>query len=329
VELLSSSDLKSILHSKRANIYYLEYCRVLVNGGRVEYVTEQGKESLYWNIPIANTTTLLLGTGTSVTQAAVRELAKAGVMLGFCGGGGTPLFAGTEQSLEVAWLQGQSEYRPTDYLQQWVKFWFKDDLRLEAARSFQLARLERLTNHWRRSKSLKDQGFDAPLIELDTILASSKAVITNAPDVTSLLTEEGRLTKQLYRLVTQTVKYGDFTRAKRGESHDAANQFLDHGNYLAYGLGATAAWVLGIPHSLAVLHGKTRRGGLVFDLADLIKDAVILPQAFLSAAKGHSEQEFRQACIEALTRTEALDFMIDTLKFTAATVSKMKPAAQE
>jgi hypothetical protein len=49
---IKAQDLKSILHSKRANIYYLEYCRVLVNGGRVEYVTERGKESLYWNIPI-------------------------------------------------------------------------------------------------------------------------------------------------------------------------------------------------------------------------------------------------------------------------------------
>jgi CRISPR-associated protein Cas1 len=59
---------------------------------------------------------VLLGTGTSITQAAVRELAKAGVMLGFCGGGGTPLFAGTEQCLEVAWIPGQSEYRPTEPL---------------------------------------------------------------------------------------------------------------------------------------------------------------------------------------------------------------------
>ncbi|MBQ0937892.1 type I-F CRISPR-associated endonuclease Cas1f [Ideonella paludis] len=326
---ISAGDLKSILHSKRANIYYLEHCRVLVNGGRVEYVTERGKESLYWNIPIANTTTVLLGTGTSVTQAAVRELAKAGVMLGFCGGGGTPLFAGTEQSLEVAWLPGQSEYRPTEYLQQWVRFWFHDDLRLAAARSFQVARLDRLSSHWARSKSLKDQGFEAPLEELSNLIATSKAAIGAARDVTALLTEEGRLTKQLYRLASQAAKYGDFTRAKRGESHDAANQFLDHGNYLAYGLGATAAWVLGVPHSLAVLHGKTRRGGLVFDIADLIKDAVILPQAFLSAAKGHSEQEFRQACTETLTRTEALDFMIDTIKLTAATVSKMAPAEKE
>ena len=58
-----AAQLKTILHSKRANLYYLEHCRVLVNGGRVEYVTDQGKQSLYWNIPIANTTTLLLGTG--------------------------------------------------------------------------------------------------------------------------------------------------------------------------------------------------------------------------------------------------------------------------
>lgn len=92
----SPSELKTILHSKRANLYYLQYCRVLVNGGRVEYVTEAGKESLYWNIPIANTTVILLGTGTSITQAAVREFAKAGVLLGFCGGGGTPLFAAND-----------------------------------------------------------------------------------------------------------------------------------------------------------------------------------------------------------------------------------------
>lgn len=319
----SSSDLKTIIHSKRANIYYIEHCRVLVNGGRVEYVTEKGKESLYWNIPIANTTTVLLGTGTSITQSAVRELARAGVMLGFCGGGGTPLFAGTEQCLDVSWLPGQGEYRPTEYLQQWVRFWFHDELRLAAAKSLQLSRLDKVSTHWTRSKSLKDQDFEASPDALSILISNSKRAIYSAVDITALLTEEARLTKQLYRLASEASNYGDFARSKKGESHDAANQFLDHGNYLAYGLGATAAWVLGLPHSLAVLHGKTRRGGLVFDIADLIKDAVILPQAFISASNGHSEQDFRQACIETLTRVEALDFMIETVKTTAASVSKM------
>ena len=138
--------------------------------------------------------------------------------------------------------------------------------------------------------------------------------VEEAPDNVSLLTEEARLTKELFRLAAQAVDYGEFTRAKRGSGADPANRFLDHGNYLAYGLGATATWVLGIPHGLSVLHGKTRRGGLVFDVADLVKDAVILPQAFISAMRGDEEQAFRQACIEALTRSESLDFMIDTIK---------------
>lgn len=316
----SPSDLKTILHSKRANIYYLQHCRVLVNGGRVEYVTDQGKESLYWNIPIANTTSILLGTGTSITQAAMRELAKAGVLVGFCGGGGTPLFSANEVDFDVAWFSPQSEYRPTEYLQAWVKFWFDDDLRLEAAKALQTARLARLHQEWTK-RALRDAGFAVDTARLETLVQESAARVVSMPDTMALLTEEARLTKSLFKLAVDTVGYGDFTRAKRGTGTDLANRFLDHGNYLAYGLGATATWVLGLPHGLAVLHGKTRRGGLVFDAADLVKDAAILPQAFLSAMRGDEEQQFRQNCIEALTRSESLDFMIDTIKQMAMDIS--------
>jgi CRISPR-associated protein Cas1 len=313
----------NILHSKRANIYYLEHCRVLVKGGRVEYVTDEGKYSLYWNIPIANTTTVLLGTGTSVTQAAMRELAKAGVMVGFCGGGGTPLFSSNEMDIEVAWFAPQSEYRPTEYVQQWVSFWFDDNFRLEAAKEFQLIRMERIRQSWVQRNQSKDNSCSADLAELTSLIHQSKQYIACATNQMELLAEEGRLTKQLYRLATQVTHYGNFVRSKRGNSVDIANQFLDHGNYLAYGLAATATWVLGIPHGLAVLHGKTRRGGLVFDVADLVKDAIILPQAFISAMLGDSDQEFRQACIEALAHSESLDFMIDTLKSVALKIGRL------
>ena len=173
MKAFSPSELKTILHSKRANLYYLEYCRVLVNGGRVEYVTE------------------------------------------------------------------------------------------------------------------------------------------------------ARLSKKLFQLAANATEYGDFTRSKGGNGHDPANRFLDHGNYLAYGLAATATWVLGLPHGLAVLHGKTRRGALVFDVADLIKDAIVLPQAFISATRGDDEQTFRQACLQAFAQHEALDFMIDTLKDVALTIGSL------
>jgi len=327
VESIRATDLKNILHSKRANLYYLEHCRVLVNGGRVEYVTDAGKQSLYWNIPIANTTSILLGTGTSITQAAMRELAKAGVLVGFCGGGGTPLFSATEVDVEVAWLLPQSEYRPTEYLQAWTRFWFDDSLRLRAAKQLQAHRLQRLQQSW-SARGLRDAGFRVDAERIQTLTASFSKRISNAPDLTALLTDEARLTKALFKLAVEAVDYGDFTRAKRGTGTDAANRYLDHGNYLGYGLGATATWVLGLPHGLAVLHGKTRRGGLVFDAADLIKDAVILPQAFMSAMRGDDEQQFRRQCIEALTRDESLDFMIDTLKIIALDNAGLAMSAQ-
>lgn len=319
---IHSSDLKSILHSQRANLYYLEHCRVLVNSGRVEYVTDTGKRSLYWNIPIANTTSILLGTGTSITQAAMRELAKAGVLVGFCGGGGTPLFSANEVDVEVAWMSPQSEYRPTEYLQAWVRFWFDDGLRLHAAKQLQTWRLQRLLVQW-NARALREAGFAVDLERLKSLVQQFTVLIANAPDVTALLTDEARLTKALFKLAVDAVGYGEFTRAKRGSGTDAANRFLDHGNYLAYGLGATATWVLGLPHGLAVLHGKTRRGGLVFDAADLVKDAAILPQAFLSAMRGDDEIQFRRQCIEALTRSESLDFMIDTLKHIATETASL------
>jgi CRISPR-associated protein Cas1 len=83
---------------------------------------------------------------------------------------------------------------------------------------------------------------------------------------------------------------------------------------LAYGLAATTLWVLGIPHGFAVLHGKTRRGALVFDVADLVKDAVILPWAFVCAKENTSEQEFRQQCLQAFADHKSLEYMFDQVK---------------
>jgi CRISP-associated protein Cas1 len=311
MDMIHSSDLKTIMHSKRANIYYLEHCRVLVNGGRVEYVTEQGQQSLYWNIPIANTTCILLGTGTSLTQAAVRELSRAGVMIGFCGGGGTPLFSSTESEFTCQFFSPQSEYRPTEYLQSWCQFWFDDKRRLQAAKLLQQTRLKIISECWPKFD------WDIDKTKLEQILVDATQQFIDVDNSQALLAAEGRISKRLYGMANQlTLQDDKFKRehGTHGKSHDPANQFLDHGNYLAYGLGATACWVLGLPHGLAILHGKTRRGGLVFDAADIIKDGIVLPQAFLSAKQGDSEKEFRMACIAQFAQLEALDKIIDTLK---------------
>ena len=306
------TDLKAILHSKIANIYYLEYCRVMQKDGRVLYLSEAKKEYQYWNIPIANTTCLLLGTGTSITQAAMRMLAQAGVLVGFCGGGATPLFMANE----IEWFTPQSEYRPTEYIQGWMQFWFDDAKRLEVAKRFQIARIEFIQKVWSKDRELKLEGFDAADPELEGLFSTILTNIPNAYNVGKLLQLEAKFTKKLYKYAAQKTNQSGFTREHK--SSDLANDFLNHGNYLAYGLGATTLWVLGIPHGFAVMHGKTRRGALVFDVADLIKDALVLPWAFICAKEKMSEKEFRSQCLQNFVEHKALDFMFTQVKEASA-----------
>ncbi|KAA1159411.1 type I-F CRISPR-associated endonuclease Cas1 [Pseudoalteromonas fuliginea] len=304
----SPSNLKTILHSKRANMYYLEYCRVMQKDGRVLYLTEAKNENQYFNIPIANTTVLLLGNGTSITQAAMRMLAQAGVLVGFSGGGGTPLYMGNN----IEWLTPQSEYRPTEYLQGWMSFWFDDKKRLAVAKQFQQARIEYLNKIWNKDRSLKSEGFTTQNNSIETALTRFNERMLVATKQSELLLTEAQLTKALYKFAANITKAEGFTR--QHTSTDLANDFLNHGNYLAYGLAASCLWVLGIPHGFAVMHGKTRRGALVFDIADLIKDAIVLPWAFICAQENATEQEFRQQILQAFTDNKALDFMFDQVK---------------
>ncbi len=305
---IAPTDLKTILHSKRANIYYLEKCRVMQKDGRILYLTDNKKENLYWNIPIGNTTVILLGTGTSITQAAMRLLAAAGVLVGFCGGGGTPLFSGTE----IEWLTPQSEYRPTEYVQGWLSFWFDEQKRLAAAKSLQHARCEYFIRVWSKDRELQQEGFYSDDMDIERAITRFQKRIQQVNNVTELLSEEAHFTKKLYHYAASHTDDTDFTR--NPDATDDANRFLNHGNYLAYGLGATALWVLGIPHGFALMHGKTRRGALVFDAADLIKDAIVLPWAFICARYGQTNQEFRQTCLQKFIEHKALDYIFEQIK---------------
>ena len=310
------TDLKAILHSKRANIYYLEMCRILQKDGRVLYLAEDKEEYQYWNIPIANTTCLLLGTGTSITQPAMRMLAQAGVLVGFTGGGGSPLL----MTNEIEWFTPQSEYRPTEYVQGWMSFWFDKTKRLETAKRFQLARIAYIKKVWYTDKDLKVEGFSVSSLEEE--LGKILIQIENAYTINKLLQLEANLTKKLYKYAAKVTNQLGFVR-EHAKAEDT-NSFLDHGNYLAYGLAATTLWVLGIPHGFAVMHGKTRRGALVFDVADLVKDAIVLPWAFVCSKEKLSEQEFRSQCLQSFVEHKALHFMFDQVQDASKHYSDVK-----
>ncbi len=229
-------------------------------------------------------------------------------LIGFCGSGGTPLIAANE----VEWLTPQSEYRPTEYVQGWMSFWFEQEKRLKVAKQFQQQRINYLQKVWGKDRDLQNEGFTLEDSNIKQALSNFSSKIENCQDVTNLLLVEAQLTKSLYKIAATHTQQKDFIR--QHDSLGDANAFLNHGNYLAYGLAATTLWVLGIPHGFAVMHGKTRRGALVFDVADLIKDTLILPWAFICAKEQATEQEFRQQCLQNFTQHKTLDFMFDVVK---------------
>lgn len=302
----SPQNLKTIMHSKRANIFYLEKCKVLLNGGRVEYLTQEKDKQAYYNIPAANTTFILLGKGTSITQAAIRHLSAAGVLVGFCGNQGAPLLSAPE----IDWYMPINEYRPTEYMQKWYSFWADEQKRLEVAKDVQLKRIEYLYHNWSQDNFITKNGFLSQ--DVTHFLEQEKDSILKSKTNQDLLLGEARRIKKLYAYCAQTMQENDFNRDHNAK--DPTNKLLTHGNYLAYGVSATVLWVMGISHSFAVLHGKTRRGGLVFDIADIIKDSFVLPSAFIASAYGDTEQEFRDELIETFLDNKVYDFLFEYIK---------------
>ena len=69
-----------------------------------------------------------------------------------------------------------------------------------------------------------------------------------------------------------------------------------------------------IMRRVSILHGKTRRGALVFDLADVVKDGYVMPLAFECAKEGETQKDFRQRLIKHCQEEDVLDFLFDFMK---------------
>lgn len=138
--------------SKRANVFYLEHVRVMQMDNRIVYATQDGGEiESFFNLPERNTAFVLLGKGSSITDAAMRRMAEANVMIGFCGSGGSPLFG----ALDMAFMPPQSEYRPTEYMQSWMAKWLDDNERIAIGKKLLRERANYAEIQWSKNSELK------------------------------------------------------------------------------------------------------------------------------------------------------------------------------
>lgn len=300
-----------LLTVHRQTMHLLEHARVAVEGGRVVARVADDAATRVYNIPHANLAVLFLGQGTSLTQEAAAHLAEEGVFVAFTGTGGAPLHFGA-----------LTAYRATRQFRRMVRVYSSPDASLAAAKAIMEARIA----------LVDDVGSDLVDEFLGTVprgLQESGATFRRSLDATSsvseLLGHEGGYAKALYAVMGKAFAIPDFRRIQGARetaigdepgdnpgvpaSIRVANSLIDHGNYLAYGIAGASLWSLGIPPSMSVFHGRSRAGGLVFDLADSFKDAVVLPLAFhhARAARADAEARFRTDLMRTMTRRKLLE----------------------
>ena len=278
-----------MLFTHRFESVYVERSVVRVERGRVVISGPEERR----NFPHKNAQVLVMGRGTSITHEAVSVLSLEGVQIVWSGAGGMPYLC-----------SGVTQYHPTELQRRWIALWETDSGRLNMAKTLFELRMRKA-----------DQLLDPNIVPTDKSaqwVVSAKSCST----LSALLGVEGDRLNWLYSCFARHHDLAfkrdhDNTDPDEPDPVSRINAYLSHGNALAYGVAAGAMWHLGLSPAYPLVHGLTRNGGLIFDAADLIKDAVVLPWAF-----DCYQESITQAMYELrhrIKRSKGDQFILDTL----------------
>lgn len=186
------------------------------------------------SIPVANVAAIVLGPGCSVTTEAVRRSAARGCTLIFAGGDGLSVFA---QSAG-----------------------FRDARRRIEQGAMHRSKVRRLRQArfllTERNRMIAEAG-DLPRID--------SLSITEAKSVNELMLLEARWTRQICFILAR--KY-NIPREYNLRSPSSPLMLI---NSFLYAMATSVVASLGLDPGLGFLHGASRGGGLVFDIADVFK----------------------------------------------------------
>lgn len=268
-----------VFPTSRSQIIFVEMSRVYVSGMRVVYSSpdDHGVMNTY-NIPDLNTSILILGTGCSITQQAIRMLRESDVIVMFSGSGGFPLY------------YADMMYKPTEYVQTYIKKWYSEEYRIRAGRYMQKKRLDNVLELWPLSEDDKKH------------IEQVHSRFDKAENIKTMMGIEGDTARRFFFPTAARLFNAEWIGRNRDNKSDEVNQRLNRANVIVYGMTMVALTGLGIPPAFAISHGMSRRGGLVYDVADMYKDAVTLPIC-MSSKYSHDSSEFKIEIIHELHNT--------------------------
>lgn len=229
------------LLSEKEPFQYVEKAKIMMKDGFLSAM--RGKEGMQIIAP-ASILFLMLGAGTSITQEAAIFCAEHDVQLCFARGG---------SNIHSIWMSGRFP-NPESLKNQINKI---EKNRLSYAKILLIYRFYLLN---RLNDKIKEE-------------------INILNTVNEILLYEARWAKQIYREFSMKYKV-DFTRNTSLDNTDYINERLNILNNALYSLVTAICYAINLSPSVAILHGETRRGGLTFDLADLMKTQIIFDLAF-------------------------------------------------
>jgi CRISPR-associated protein Cas1 len=262
--------------SRRVPIFYIEYSKLVRKGSDIRVLSENVEKE--FTVPVGSLGALLLGPGSSITTEAARIASSRGCVINFVGGGASPLF-----------LTSTQHRSPLPRIRQ-HKVVFDIEKRLKAAKKLFLKRKDFIQKYKFNQIPNFPDGKDSNTIE-------------------HLLSIEGQWAKQAYKNVARSfdIKWSGLNRDS-DEKHPIV--FL---NFLTYSIADIAIIHLGFDPNIGVLHGRTKGGGLCYDLADVIKPGLALIPAFTAIKYNYSLSEIKNNFMKDVREYDVIDYLVNTL----------------
>ena len=263
--------------SRRVPFYYTEYSKIRRKNNDIRILKADLKEE--YSIPVCGIGGLFLGPGTSITSESMRVISSRGCLIGVMGGNATPLY-----------LCSTQHRSPLPRIRQ-HKVVFDESKRIDAAKIL----FNKRALFIKKYASVDLPPFPSN-IEKDTI--------------NTLLSREGAWAREAYKSLA--VHY-DIPFFKRGKPYKGKKDTLTFLNFLSYSLADLTILHLGYDPNIGVLHGRTKGGGLSYDLADIVKPVIALELSFQSMKEGWSLTEVKNQFMKLVLEIDILNYLLKTL----------------
>lgn len=229
------------LITDREPIVYIEHAKVMCKDGSLVAFKKDGTRKV---IPAESTMLLMLGAGTSISQAAAIFSAHSNLYLCFARGG---------SYVHSIW-QGGRWQDPKKIVRQ-VLLHNNEAERLRIAKKILFLKLVKHKVNYEEIKK-----------------------IDNLSKISQVLSFEGVQAKKTYDNLAKLNNINNFRRDK--ETKEGVNSIVTLLSNALYSYCTAIIIQFGFHPSVGFIHGKTRRGGLAFDMADIFKYDLCLKPAF-------------------------------------------------